>query len=109
MSIDASNNHPLEAKTNFVQFRVSEQDYEEMSRIASLVFQKKLIKTNSVSSLAKACTFTQLNQFRAIENQQRMIEEYDRLKQLERDNYTYTSPNHHPFISVFPDFDDRRL
>jgi hypothetical protein len=83
----AANNQPSQIKSNFVQFRVSEAELQEMTRIASLLYEKKIIKKNSISALAKACTFTQLNQFIAIENKQRMIQEYDMLKQLERSNW----------------------
>jgi hypothetical protein len=82
----ATINKQPEIKSNFVQFRVSDSELQEMTRIASLLYEKKIIKKNSISMLAKACTFTQINQFIAIENKQRMIQEYDRLKQLERSN-----------------------
>ena len=82
-----ANNDLFEMKSNFVQFRISDTEMKEMTRIASLLSEKKIIKKNSISMLAKACTFTQINQFITIENKQRMMQEYDRLKQLERSNW----------------------
>ncbi|HYA83351.1 MAG TPA: hypothetical protein VEH06_07870 [Candidatus Bathyarchaeia archaeon] len=52
-----------------------------MARIAQIAFKNKQIKTPSVSSLARACTYALLNQYRALEEKQRIIDEYERQRQ----------------------------
>ncbi len=65
-------------KSQFVQFRLSPQEYETFQRVANMLHEQKILKNNSVASLVRTCAFTQVNQWLMIEAKQKAIEEYDR-------------------------------
>lgn len=58
-------------KSKFIQFRIDDQMLFEMSRIAQMLYERNLLKSPSISELAKSCTITRINEVLKIETQQR--------------------------------------
>ena len=50
-----------------VSYRLTNEEYDTMLRIADLLFKNGKIKVNSVNALAKACCFAQINIYLNIE------------------------------------------
>ncbi|MFY9796739.1 MAG: hypothetical protein WB988_17425 [Candidatus Nitrosopolaris sp.] len=67
-----------------IQFRISVQEYQVFSNICKLLYEQKAIKALTVSALARACLFSQINQWLAIQQKNAEIITYDkRMKELQ--------------------------
>lgn len=64
-----------------VIYRLTNEEYDTMARIADILFKAGKIKINSVNALAKACCFAQINVYLNIEAKASAME--IREKQLE--------------------------
>ena len=60
----------LEEGSRPISFRLSAEEYREAKRIAQMASGHGKIKNDSVSTLAKACLFVRINEWRQIEYQQ---------------------------------------
>lgn len=57
-------------KSRTVTFRLSAEEYNEAKRIAQMASSHGKIRNDSVNTLAKACLFVRINEWRRIEYQQ---------------------------------------
>ena len=57
-------------KSQIVSFRLTAEEYKEAERIASITSQAGKISNDSVAALAKACLFTRINEWKAIEERE---------------------------------------
>jgi len=62
-------------KSQIVPFRLTAEEYKEAERIALITSRAGKISNDSVASLAKACVFTRINEWKNIEAMQKAIEE----------------------------------
>ncbi len=67
----------VEEESKVISFRLSLDEYTEAERIASLTSNAGKIRNDSVATLAKACLFTRINEWKQIEALQKAIEERD--------------------------------
>lgn len=68
----------------FVSYRLPKEDFQAMELIAKHLHAMGTINSPTVSSLAKACLYTQINLFTLIESQNQTAIEYDkRMKELQ--------------------------
>lgn len=61
---------PNNNKSRTVTFRLSAEEYTEAERIAQMASSHGRIRNDSVNTLAKACLFVRINEWRRIEYQQ---------------------------------------
>lgn len=66
-----------------VQFRITAEEAKTMNRLAKMLHERGAIKTDSIHSLAKACTFTQVNLYLQFEAKENAF--HERQLQLEQD------------------------
>lgn len=59
-----------DGSSKIVAFRLSPGEYKEAERIAILVSENGKIRNDSVNTLAKACLFTRINEWKQIEFEQ---------------------------------------
>jgi hypothetical protein len=52
-----------------VTFRLSPEEYQEAKRIAEMASKAGMLKNDSVNTLAKACLFVRINEWKQIEFQ----------------------------------------
>ena len=64
-------------KTEIVSFRLTPEEFKEAKRIASLTSSHGKIRNDSVGTLAKACLFVRINEWKQIEFTQQAIDERD--------------------------------
>jgi hypothetical protein len=74
--VNVSETGPLK-KTTRIAYRVTQLEYEIMTRIADLLFKNWSIKINSPSALARAAAFTQINIFLHFEAKEKAYKEYE--------------------------------
>jgi hypothetical protein len=76
--------------SKFIQFRIDDQMLFEMSRIAQMLFDRKMLKSPSISELARSCTITRINEIIKIEAQQRAAAE-EAERQLRKYNKSHNA------------------
>lgn len=59
-----------EGGSKLVAFRLSAEEYKEAERIAQMASGHGKIKNDSVNTLARACLFVRINEWKQIEYQQ---------------------------------------
>ena len=67
----------VEDELKIVSFRSTAEEFKEAERIASLASTHGKIRNDSVSTLAKACLFVRINEWKRIEYTQQAINERD--------------------------------
>ena len=67
----------VEDKSKIVSFRLRAEEFKEAERIASLASTHGKIRNDSVATLAKACLFVRINEWKQIEFTQQAINERD--------------------------------
>jgi hypothetical protein len=67
-----------QTKSFFIQFRVSPDDFKTFERVAKILYEKKVLKNNTVANLVKSCAYSQINQYFVFEAKDRAFEEVER-------------------------------
>ena len=67
----------MEDESKVISFRLSPEEFKEAERIAQLASSHGKIRNDSVATLAKACLFVRINEWKQIEALQKVIEERD--------------------------------
>jgi hypothetical protein len=83
----------VEDESRVVSFRLTAEEFKEAERIASLASSHGKIRNDSVATLAKACLFVRINEWKQIEFTQQAIKERDealKSRNLPRTGFGFT-------------------
>ena len=67
-----------EERKIIINFRVTEPEYKEFERIATIPTREGKIRSDNVGTLARALCFVKINEFNQIEQMQKAAESYEK-------------------------------